>query len=218
MKFGTYVTEWVSSGHFCLPLCSFGSPFHALVVITRRGVGCRYMMRLGKLQIGSNYWKSRGRCQVYGLRGICLMIVCVIWLVMTTPAGGGITSWYIKKNILYATTQTTHAHSKTVHPWVHCQDTRASRSVESFCSLTPYASWKGFHLKGGRSQKNNGPSKHGRIKPQINMHALWLSTPSYPSSIVAQALQSSLCYQKPPSIYPIWPRSTPNPTSTSFRH
>ena len=27
--------------------CSFGLPSHALVVITWRGVGCRYMMRLG---------------------------------------------------------------------------------------------------------------------------------------------------------------------------
>ena len=26
---------------------------------------------------GYNYRKSRGRCQVYGLRGVCLMIVCV---------------------------------------------------------------------------------------------------------------------------------------------
>ena len=41
------VTEWVSRGHFCLALCSFGPPSHALVVITWRGVGCRYMTRLG---------------------------------------------------------------------------------------------------------------------------------------------------------------------------
>ena len=43
----TYVTEWVSSRHFCLALCSFGPPSRALVVITWRGEGCRYMMRLG---------------------------------------------------------------------------------------------------------------------------------------------------------------------------
>ena len=43
----TYVIEWVSCGHFCLSLCSFGPPSHALVVITWRGEGCRYMMRLG---------------------------------------------------------------------------------------------------------------------------------------------------------------------------
>ena len=44
---GTYVTERVSRCHFCLALCSFGPPSHALVVITWRGEGCRYMMRLG---------------------------------------------------------------------------------------------------------------------------------------------------------------------------
>ena len=32
---------------FCLPLCSFGPPSRALVVIIWRGVRCRYMMRLG---------------------------------------------------------------------------------------------------------------------------------------------------------------------------
>ena len=44
---GTYVTECVSRGHFCLALCSFGPPSRALVVITWRGEGCRHMMRLG---------------------------------------------------------------------------------------------------------------------------------------------------------------------------
>ena len=44
---GTYVTELVSRGHFCLALCSFLPPSRALVVITWRGEGCRYMMRLG---------------------------------------------------------------------------------------------------------------------------------------------------------------------------
>ena len=42
---GTYVTE--SRGHLCLALCSFEPPSHALVVITWRGEGCRFMMRLG---------------------------------------------------------------------------------------------------------------------------------------------------------------------------
>ena len=41
----TYVTEGVSRGRFCLALCSFGPPSRTLVVITWRGVGCRYMMR-----------------------------------------------------------------------------------------------------------------------------------------------------------------------------
>ena len=44
---GTYVTEGVSRGHFFLALCSFRPPSRALVVITWRGEGCRYMMRLG---------------------------------------------------------------------------------------------------------------------------------------------------------------------------
>ena len=37
---GTYVTELVSRGHFCLALCSFGPLSRSLVVITWRGVEC----------------------------------------------------------------------------------------------------------------------------------------------------------------------------------
>ena len=37
----------LSRGHFCFALCSFGPPSRALVVVTWRGEGCRYMMRLG---------------------------------------------------------------------------------------------------------------------------------------------------------------------------
>ena len=44
---GTYLTEQISHGHFCLALCSFGLPSHAPVVISWRGEGCHYMMRLG---------------------------------------------------------------------------------------------------------------------------------------------------------------------------
>ena len=44
---GTYVIESVSRGHFCLALCSFGAPSHALVIITWRIERCRYMMWLG---------------------------------------------------------------------------------------------------------------------------------------------------------------------------
>ena len=44
---GTYVTERVSGVHFRLALCSFELPSRALVVITWRGVGCCYVMRLG---------------------------------------------------------------------------------------------------------------------------------------------------------------------------
>ena len=42
----TYVTEWDSRRHFCLALCTFGPLSRALVVITWRGEGCRYMMGL----------------------------------------------------------------------------------------------------------------------------------------------------------------------------
>ena len=35
----------VSRGHFILALCSFGQPSRALVIITWRREGCRYMMR-----------------------------------------------------------------------------------------------------------------------------------------------------------------------------
>ena len=44
---GTFVTEFVSLGHFCLALYSFEPPSRTLVVITWRGEGCRYMMWLG---------------------------------------------------------------------------------------------------------------------------------------------------------------------------
>ena len=44
---GTCVTECVSRGRFCSTLCSFGLPSRAPEVTTWRGVGCRYMMRLG---------------------------------------------------------------------------------------------------------------------------------------------------------------------------
>ena len=43
----TYVIKCVSRRHFYVALCSFERPSLALVIITWRGVGCRYMMRLG---------------------------------------------------------------------------------------------------------------------------------------------------------------------------
>ena len=52
---GTYVTELVSRGHFSVALCSFGPPSRALMVITWRGEGCRYMMRLGETVKRRNY-------------------------------------------------------------------------------------------------------------------------------------------------------------------
>ena len=48
---------------------------------------------------GSNYWKSRCRCQVYGLRGIHMFdhCVCVIWIDITTPP------WWKEKVVVYFT-------------------------------------------------------------------------------------------------------------------
>ena len=40
---GTYVTECVSRCHFYLVLCSLRPPSRALVVITWKGEGCRYI-------------------------------------------------------------------------------------------------------------------------------------------------------------------------------
>ena len=46
----SYICNWISfTCHFCLALCSFGPPSHALVVVIRRGEGCHYMMRWDKL-------------------------------------------------------------------------------------------------------------------------------------------------------------------------
>ena len=71
---GTYITECVSCCHFCLDLCSFGPPSRALVAITWRVVGCRYMLRLGSTVKRVELLKikeSRNQNQVYGLRGVC---------------------------------------------------------------------------------------------------------------------------------------------------
>ena len=48
---------------------------------------------------GINYWKSRPRCQVYGLRGVCWWLcVYIIWLDMTTSP------WWSEKVMVYYTT------------------------------------------------------------------------------------------------------------------
>ena len=65
------------------------------VAITWRGVECHYMMCLRKTVIKvCNYWKSRRRCDVYGLRGVCCWL-CVIWRDKTPILGRGRKSWYI---------------------------------------------------------------------------------------------------------------------------
>ena len=63
-----------------------GMPLHAV------GMNCKKK---------HNYWKTRLRCQVYGLRGVSWWLcerVCVVWLDMTTPPGGR-KSWYMYYNI-----------------------------------------------------------------------------------------------------------------------
>ena len=62
---GTYVTEWVLLGpvFFRTALPRSGG-YH----LERRGINCKKRR---------NYWKSRRRCQVFWVRGVYLMIVCV---------------------------------------------------------------------------------------------------------------------------------------------
>ena len=81
---GTYVIESVSRGHFCLALCSFGPPSHALVVITWRGEGCMPLYDA----VGIN-WKKGATTENQGLAvkymgyGVYLddcVCVCVFYL------------------------------------------------------------------------------------------------------------------------------------------
>ena len=68
---GRYVTESVSCSHFFFALSTFGPGSRALMVMTWRGEGCCYMMRLGETVKRRNYCISWLRCQVYGIRGVC---------------------------------------------------------------------------------------------------------------------------------------------------
>ena len=77
---GTYVTEWVSHGYFCLALCSFGPPCHSLVVITWRGKGCRYIMWLGQTVKRAPLLKIKAQVSSIWAKGCILMTVCVFYL------------------------------------------------------------------------------------------------------------------------------------------
>ena len=77
---GTYVIELISRGQFCLALCSFGPPCHALVVITWRGEGCRYMMRLGKTVKRAQLLKIKAQLSTIWAKGCIFMTVCVFYL------------------------------------------------------------------------------------------------------------------------------------------
>ena len=95
----TYVTEWVSRGHFYLAVFSFGPPSRALVVITWRRAGCRYMTRLGKTVERAQLLNIKEQMSSIWARGCMLMIVCVLsdltWLPLLR---GGRKSW----NIIYS--------------------------------------------------------------------------------------------------------------------
>ena len=73
----TYLTECVSVGHFCLALCSFGPLSRALVVITWRGEGCRYMMRLGLTVKITQLPKIKAQVSSIWAKECLLMTVCV---------------------------------------------------------------------------------------------------------------------------------------------
>ena len=74
----TYVTQWVSRCHFCLALCSFGPPSRALVIITWRGEGCRYMMRFGWTVKRAQLLKIKARLSSIWAKGCILMTVCYL--------------------------------------------------------------------------------------------------------------------------------------------
>ena len=73
----------------------FRTALRALVVITWRGVGCRYMMRLGWTVKRGQLLKIK-RVSSMWVKGCMLMIVCVLseltWLPLLS---GGRKSWYI---------------------------------------------------------------------------------------------------------------------------
>ena len=88
--------ERVLRGHFCMSLCSFGPPSRALVVIPWRGVGCRYMMRLGKnCKKGATTENRRTGFEYMGYGVYVDDSVCAIWLDMTTP------TWWREKVMIY---------------------------------------------------------------------------------------------------------------------
>ena len=62
----------------------------------RSGMPLHDAVNWDKLWKGRNYWKSRGRCQVWGLRGLCLKILCMLSDFTCLPLlFGGRKSWYI---------------------------------------------------------------------------------------------------------------------------
>ena len=92
---GTYGTELVLCGHFWLALCTFRLHSHALVVITWREVGCHYMMRLGLTVKRAQLLNTKAQMSSVWAKRCMLMIMCVVWLGMTTPP------WWREKVMVY---------------------------------------------------------------------------------------------------------------------
>ena len=76
---GTYVTEWVSRGHFCWLCVLSDRPPVRLWLSPGEGWDAVTWWGWDKLWKWRNYWKSRRRCQVYGLRGVCWWL-CVCYM------------------------------------------------------------------------------------------------------------------------------------------
>ena len=61
---------------FLLGLCSFGPPSRALVVTIWRGVGCRYMMRLGQILKRAQLLNIKAQVSNIWTKG-CILVDCV---------------------------------------------------------------------------------------------------------------------------------------------
>ena len=84
-----YVTKWVSSCRFAWPF-AFSDRLLVLWWLSP-GEGWYDVTWCGwnKLLKGRNYWNWRRQCHVYGLRGVCQMIVCVLSDLTWLPFLGG---------------------------------------------------------------------------------------------------------------------------------
>ena len=96
------ICNWMSfTLPFCFAQCSFGPPSRVLVVITWRGVGCRYTMRVEINCIKGELLKIKAQASIWTIYGVGKYMeyfddrVCVIWLNMTTPP------WWREKVMVY---------------------------------------------------------------------------------------------------------------------
>ena len=89
---GAYVTKWVSRGHFCLALCSFGPPSRALVVTTWKGVVVQLHGINCKKGATTEYRSSGVQYMGYGVYLEDCVLSDWTWLPLI---GGGRKSWCI---------------------------------------------------------------------------------------------------------------------------